>query len=404
MIGRPKMGRPSMGHDGVVTHVDDRSLSAMREMLTASEAGIYLAAHLAGPLPAETLAAMQESDALEQRLGRAGPDRAGDMAQRDEETRAVLAAVLRAAPEQLVLTHGTADAVRLAAQAAMGSLRSEGRPADRSPGVWLVHADLEREARAALEGAAAAHGASLRVFLEGPEGITWDCSLVAAPMYRRDGDAVDVGRLGRLARAAGAWMLVDAGLAAGAVDMSVDELGADAVIVPGNRWLLGPDAVASLWLAPATGVITARLREETSPFARSTLLGLARSVGWLLMYVSLPWVLARTAAVAAALRRGLVDTAGVEVPGPPTADGPLVVFRVAGWRAEEAAEELSRRASAILEFDEEADLLRVSAGAWLRDEDVERFLDAVAEISAHTPDSLPRRPALTILHTGHTRP
>ena len=57
--------------------------------LTATGAGIYLATHVAGPLPAETLAAVHESDELELRIGRVRPDRAEDLAQREREARAV---------------------------------------------------------------------------------------------------------------------------------------------------------------------------------------------------------------------------------------------------------------------------------------------------------------------------
>ena len=87
----------------------------LREVLTATGAGIYLATHQAGPLPAETLAAVHESDEMELRVGRAGPDRAEDLHQREREAVAVVAAVLGASPERIVLTHGAAEAARFVA-------------------------------------------------------------------------------------------------------------------------------------------------------------------------------------------------------------------------------------------------------------------------------------------------
>ena len=87
----------------------------LREQLPATGAGIYLVTHLAGPLPAETQAAVHESDEMELRVGRAGPERAEDLVQREREATAVAAAVLGASPERIVLTHGAAEAARLVA-------------------------------------------------------------------------------------------------------------------------------------------------------------------------------------------------------------------------------------------------------------------------------------------------
>jgi selenocysteine lyase/cysteine desulfurase len=87
----------------------------LRDVLVATGAGINLSTHLAGPIPAETMAAVHESDEMELRIGRAGPDRDDDMAQREREARAVAAAVLKASPERVVLTHGTPEAARLVA-------------------------------------------------------------------------------------------------------------------------------------------------------------------------------------------------------------------------------------------------------------------------------------------------
>jgi hypothetical protein len=47
--------------------------------------------------------------------------------------------------------------------------------------------------------------------------------------------------------------------------------------------------------------------------------------------------------------------------------------------------------------DESRDLVLAGVGAWLREDELDRCADAIAEIAAHTPDTLPRRPLLTVL-------
>ena len=43
-------------------------------------------------------------------------------------------------------------------------------------------------------------------------------------------------------------------------------------------------------------------------------------------------------------------------------------------------------------------LLRISVGAWNREDELDRFVERVAELAANTPATLPRRPTLTIIH------
>jgi selenocysteine lyase/cysteine desulfurase len=114
--------------------------------------------------------------------------------------------------------------------------------------------------------------------------------------------------------------------------------------------------------------------------------------------VGVPWAVARTERLAGQLRAGLSAIDGVEVLGSGPATGPLLAFRIAGWQADEAAEELARSIFAILDADAEAGILRVSVGAWNLEDELSRFAERVAELAAHTPADLPRKPALTIIH------
>src|SRR5262245_45563991 len=96
---------------------DDRKVDAIRQLLPATNAGIYLDTATAGPFPAETDRALREADEWELRVGRTGPDRGEDTAQRADESRGVVAATLGVAPGDVVLTTGAHAALAAVAAA-----------------------------------------------------------------------------------------------------------------------------------------------------------------------------------------------------------------------------------------------------------------------------------------------
>ncbi|MEX1346077.1 MAG: aminotransferase class V-fold PLP-dependent enzyme [Candidatus Limnocylindrales bacterium] len=361
----------------------------LREVLTATGAGIYLATHQAGPVPAETMAAVHESDEMELRVGRVGPDRAEDLAQRAREATAVVAAVIGASPERIVLTHGAAEAARLVAIEVLEP--AAGQRVVLLPGV-------DRAVASAIRDVADVAGAEVDALTEIPDLFAAEVALVVVAHVDADGRLVDVGAAVARAQAAGARSLVDVSRSAGAMPVDVDALGADFLVTESHRWLLGPDALAALWITPALArEVPEWLRQASTSFPRGALLALARSVGWLLMYVELPWALDRTAALADQLYDGLGGIDGVELMADGEAHGALAAFRIEGWDAEAVAEELGRSIFAIVEADPEADIVRASVGAWNRESEIDRFVARVAEVAAHTPETLPRRPSLTVL-------
>ncbi len=88
---------------------------------------------------------------------------------------------------------------------------------------------------------------------------------------------------------------------------------------------------------------------------------------------------------------------GVTMLTPPERMATLVSFRVARWPAEELRTELGRRVFAITRTVPELDALRISVGWFNTEAELDAFCGAVAELAAHTPDTLPRKPALVIV-------
>lgn len=369
----------------------------LREVLTATGAGIYLATHVAGPIPAETMAAVHESDDMELRVGRVGPGRDEDLDQREKEARAVAAAALRTSPERVVLTHGAAEAAAAVTREVLRSAEGTGQRV-------LLLGTLDGRVIDAVEAVAGAMGASVEAVPAAPQIVAADVAMVVMAHVDIDGHLADVSTVAGVVHKAGARLLVDAGLSVGARDFGVDDLGADAVIADGHRWLLGPEATAMAWLGVGLGdELLARVRSGVAPFGRGTLLALARSIGWLLMYVELPWAIARTEELALRLYDDLAAIDGLELAAGPGNHGAIAAFRVSDWDAEQAADELSRSVFAIVDADADADLVRISVGAWNRESELERFVERLAELAANTPETLPRKPSLTVL-SGSVEP
>ena len=296
---------------------DEAKVAALRDLIPATGAGIYLDTAYRGPLPAETAAAMRDADDWELRVGRASEGRDEDFAQKRDEARAVIAALISADPQEIVLT---------------------GPP----PGL------------------------SLHDIVDPQTGAYRD------PPPRAS---------------------VDVSLAAGAVPIDVGSLDADMLFIRCDRWLLGPEGTVAVWVrrnsGPGHGLVDAEL-------GRTQVLGLARSIGWLEMYVGLEWAFERTARLAARLHATLSAAQGVEVVTPADAMAAIVVFSLSAWPTSAALDELRRRVYAIIGATPDGNAIRASVSWFSTEEELDRFAAAVAEIARHTPESLPRRPPLVV--------
>jgi L-cysteine/cystine lyase len=398
----------------MTTEADEEKVARLRDMLPATGAGIYLDTAYRGPLPAETAAAMREADDWELRVGRAAEGRAEDTAQRRGEARAVLAALVGADPTDICLTTGDEQALTISAWT------PDWQRGDRA----LTLATASGGLLAGLQGVRARFGVELDLIQDASadslsSAITPRTRLVMLPHVAPDtGGVLPIAEIASALDGSGAWLAVDATLSAGAVPLDAASLGADFVAIPGDRWLLGPEDTGGLWVGrraraegkaaiSGSGAFETLHRDVARPWPdarrfepgglpRTAVLGLARSVGWLEMFVGLDWALERGGRLARRLHDGLAASEGVEVLTPPDAFAAVVVFRLGSWSVEEAADELRRRAFAIIATTPETDALRASVAWFNTEEELDRFAAAVAEVARHTPGTLPRRPPLVV--------
>jgi L-cysteine/cystine lyase len=406
---------------------EDEKLAAVREALPALGAGIYLNTGSVGPLPAETAAAMAELVDYELRIGRSHPDYWEGFLERMAEARASVAAVIGADVGEIALEHSTSGAMN----AAIWSV-------DLRPGDRIVTTQAEHPgALGPVHVASARSGAELVIAdigLGGDDEATlaaFDAAItrrtrivVLSHVLFTSGARLPIREIATLAHERGARVIVDGAQAVGAIPISVAQLGVDFYAIAGQKWLLGPEGTGALWCDPAI-VEESRLtnaswftferispteavpwrdarRFEDSGHYRPGVTGLARSCGWLSMYIGLPWIHERGQAMARAAADRLAAIDGVELLTPRDRMATLVTFRIAGWSPDEVLAELNSRIFAIARTIPDLGAVRISVGFFTTGEEIERVATTVELLAAHTPATLPQRPRLTILGQGET--
>lgn len=398
----------------MTTESDEQKIARLRELLPATGAGIYLDTADRGPLPAETAAAMREAEDWELRVGRAVEGRDEDLVQRQAEARAVLAALVGGDPAEICLTTGADQALTIAAWA------PDWQRGDRI----LALTTASNSVLSAVHGVRARFEVELDLVDEArgvgiSEAISDRTRLVILPhVSPQTGALLPIDMLAPALRKGRTWVAIDASLSAGAMPVDAPAVGADFIAFAGDRWLLGPENTGGLWVGPrpradgnaafpGIGAFETLHRDLYRPWPdarrfepggvpRTAVLGLARSVGWLEMFVGLDWALERGQGLARRLHDTLAGTEGVELLTPADRVATTIVFRLTSWPVGEAADELRRRAFAIIGEASETEALRASV-AWFNTEDeLDRFSAAVAEVARHTPETLPRRPPLVV--------
>ena len=276
---------------------------------------------------------------IELTRGRASWDDYLAAVQRMAEARAAVAAILTADVETVALTYSTTDGMNIAAlgldwqagdRVVTSSLEHVGGLAplqvlrDRR-GVDVELVDIGRG------------GDDERTLAAFDAAITPGTRLVAiSHVAWSTGARLPVRAIADLAHARGALVLVDGAQSAGTIPVDVAALGADAFAIPAQKWLLGPEGVGALWVAasamdriaptvagyfafdapgvqPPFRLFPDARRFEAGTRNQPTVLGFARSCGWLAMHVGLDFVYRRAAALSAHLADALAAIPGVEL-------------------------------------------------------------------------------------------
>ncbi len=403
---------------------DEEKLAAVRAAIPALSAAIQLNTGSAGPIPAEVAAAMAELEAYERDFGRAQFEYYLDAVQRMDEARAGVAAVLGGDLDEVALTHATTDGMNLGTWAIdwRGGGRAVTTCHEHAGGLGPLYALRDRFgvdlAFAEFDGAASDD----EIVAAFEHLVTPATRLVAfSHVLWTTGTVMPVARIAALARDRGAVILVDGAQAAGAIPVDVRRLGVQMYSVPAQKWLLGPEGMGALWVdrdfLPQAGSTFSGYfswasydsrgshedqpdarRFQVSNYHRPSVLGMARAIGWLTMFVGLDFVHRRVAAMAAHAHDALSAIDGVAVLTPRDRMAGLVSFRIAGWEPQAALDEIAARTFAIARTLPPVQALRISLGFWATEDEIDRFVDGVRLLAAHTPETLPPRRTLTIVN------
>lgn len=402
---------------------DGDKLAAVRAALPSLSAAIQLNTGSVGPLPAEVAAAMAELESYERDFGRAQYEYHLDSMQRMDEARAAVAAVLGGDLDEVAITHAATDGMNLGTWSV--DWRDGGRAVttchEHAGGVGPLYVLEDRYGVELAFAEFAGDAPDDEILAEFDRLITPGTKLVSiSHVLWTTGLVMPVARIAALAHARGARVLVDGAQAAGAIAVNVRDLDVDLYAIPAQKWLLGPEGLGALWLrrelferaGPAfAGYFSfesldsrgnrvfqrdAR-RFQVTNYHRPSVLGMARAIGWLTMYVGLEFVHRRGASMARRAADLLAEIDGVTLLTPRDRMAGLVTFRVAGWSAQQALEELQARTFAIARTLPLVDAVRISVGFWTSEDEIDRFVDGVRLLAGHTPASIPARRTLTIL-------
>ena len=402
---------------------DADKLVAVRAAMPSLSAAIQLNTGSVGPIPTEVAAAMRELEDYERDFGRAQYEYFLDSLQRMDEARAAVAAVLGGDLAEVAITHSATDGMNLGTWAV--DWRDGGVAVttchEHAGGVGPLYAVCDRFGVEVRHAEFAGDASDDEILDQFERLVTPGTKLVSlSHVLWTSGLVMPVERIATLAHERGALVIVDGAQAAGAIPVNVRDLGVDLYAIPAQKWLLGPEGLGALWarreLIPDLGATFAGYfsfasvdsrgnrelhddarRFQVTNYHRPSVLGMARAIGWLTMFVGLEFVHRRGAAMARRAADLLAEIDGVTLLTPRDRMAGLVTFRVAGWTPEQAMEELGARTFCIIRTLPLVDALRISVGFWTTEEEMDRFVDGVRLLAAHTPETIPPRRTLTIV-------
>lgn len=384
---------------------DEGRVAALRADLPVTSEYVYLNSGTNGPIARPVHDLMLQHAERELRQGRIGAQARATAQELEVASRAAIASVVGATPDEIALTHHTTEGVNIVVWGL-----------DWTAGDEIVTSDLEHASGLLpAYGVARRYGVAVNVLrldgtdLDPTEAIVAAISdrtklVIVSHVVYGTGERLDVKRIAAAAHAAGARVVVDGAQSVGVIPLDMADLGVDFYTISGQKWLGGPVGTGGLYVAPGqvdalqqtflgyhsvqakdfAGDFTPKpgaKRFEDASFHDPSLAGQAASVDWLRDRAGLDWVYARITEQAAKARQQLRAVAGLRIltPEGEGRQAGLVSFLVEGTDPVRLVEALAKR-RILTRYIPSPYCARASIGFFTTDEEIDQLARSIAEI------------------------
>lgn len=378
---------------------------SLRDSIPALRGQVYLNTGVSGPPPSF---AIQEEIDWTRRLAESGPGRAdifGSTFEEVDRVRTTVADLLGAEADEIALTQSCSNGIALVAAGMRWERGDEVIVSDvEHISGLLPWYHLQRKYGVVVREVPVTEG----------RWLVDDVARALSPRTRlicmshvayNTGARLPVADVASLAREHDVLLLVDGAQGPGHMDVDVKQLGCHVYACAGQKWLLGPDGTGAVYVDyDAVDAIDvshlgwASVQHDggtpeqytLQPGARRyevagkhvpSLAALRRSVG-ALQAVGLRTIEKRILHLVGVLRDGLARVPGLDIltPAPRDLWSGLVVFRLAGADAEEVVDTLWERHRIVIRWVPSPRALRASVHAFNTEEELQRLVDALAEL------------------------
>ena len=380
------------------------NVQQLRDNLPVTRDMVYMNTGWSGPMPTRVLNRVR--DTLEQEANGGPASQKGLAVTRSlqDEARSALGALLNVDADDLLLTHSTREGLDIVVYGI-----------DWQPGDELLICDLEHPALTSPSDVLAERRG---VVVKNPNisytaqqaeileiiaaSITPNTKLVALSHIQYTcGLRMPIKEIAGIAHEMGVPLAVDGAQSIGHIEVDLSDLGADYYALPGQKWLLGPNGTGALYVNPerrdgleplfSTNQIESQRALERSPLARFNLVthnpglvaGLSESAR-LASEIGIRNIEERAMLLADLLRRESASIPGCTLLSPTSHESAcgLVTVSLEGWPPADLTTALQERLSVVGRTVHDPDGIRFSAHYFNTEEEVERAVEALKQLSA----------------------
>ncbi|OPX89287.1 MAG: Cysteine desulfurase [Pelotomaculum sp. PtaB.Bin013] len=380
----------------MISHLEH--LEKIRQNLPATQNIVYMNTGATGPLPVTAIQAVQEAQQAELYNGRINKEVVQLKKRAKLETRQLLAELIKANNDEIVLTRNTTEGINLIISGIKWQPEDEVITTNIEHAAVLLPLFLLNQRYGVSIKTARVDGNPLRAF---KELISPHTRLIAiSHVSYSTGELLPIQEIAQLAHQHGIPVLIDGAQAVGAIPVDISELGVDFYSFSGQKWLCGPEGTGALYirqerlndLHPAyigyasvehfdpEGSFSFHSTARRFEFATTntpSLLGQGASIRWLTEYVGLDWAFDRIKTLHHLTRQELATVTDVTVLTPAAAAG-LISFQLNGVEPQQLVKTLASQ-GIIIRTIKELNCVRASIGFFNTEEEVECLVKAVRQ-------------------------